>query len=64
MKNLKKLSRQELKSVNGGIFDCGNISTIDGVPPPKCPCNPHTQYECNGKCIPIGQVCPTPGVQL
>lgn len=62
MKNLKKLSRQELKTVSGGIVDCANQPTIPGVPPRKCPCNPHTQYDCNGVCIPIGQACPNPGL--
>jgi|UPI00064783CA hypothetical protein len=62
MKNLKKLSRQELKSVNGGVLDCAGQQNIPGAPRPKCPCNPHTQYDCNGVCTPIGQACPTPGL--
>ncbi|WP_410690048.1 bacteriocin-like protein [Chryseobacterium sp. SIMBA_038] len=52
MKNLKKLSRIELRSLNGGIVNCANI------PPKDCPCNPHTTYRCNGVCIPLGQACP------
>ncbi|GAA5094824.1 hypothetical protein GCM10023210_26810 [Chryseobacterium ginsengisoli] len=61
MKNLRKLSKQELKSVNGGIVNCPNISMY-GYPTPKCPCNPHTQIECNGQCVPKGQLCPTPPI--
>ncbi|SHF59886.1 bacteriocin-like protein [Chryseobacterium vrystaatense] len=51
MKNLKHLTRFELKSLNGGIVNCANI------PPKDCPCNPHTSYKCNGVCIPLGQIC-------
>lgn len=57
MKNLKKLSRQELKSVNGGIGGC--TYNQEGVPSPKtCPCNPHTHRECHGVCVPLNQECP------
>jgi hypothetical protein len=30
MKNLKKLSREELKSVNGGYMVCGCLEACDG----------------------------------
>lgn len=55
MKNLKKLSRQELKSVNGGILSC-NQATIPGVPKPECPCRPGYR-RCNGVCILNTQIC-------
>ncbi|WP_410691259.1 bacteriocin-like protein [Chryseobacterium sp. SIMBA_038] len=55
MKNFKKISRSELKSIHGGIYNCANI------PPADCPCNPHTQYRCNGVCIPLGNTCYKPG---
>ncbi|MDF2551642.1 MAG: hypothetical protein K0R36_3151 [Chryseobacterium sp.] len=56
MKNLKKLSRQELKSVNGGIAGC--TTNITGTKPAEnCPCNPHTHFNCNGVCKLIGEVC-------
>ncbi|WP_425550366.1 bacteriocin-like protein [Chryseobacterium ginsengisoli] len=56
MKNLKKLSRQELKSVNGGAINCGDFQTIPGVPRPECPCKPGYQ-KCKGACIPNDQLC-------
>lgn len=56
MKNLKKLSRQELKSVNGGIAGC--TTNITGTKPAEnCPCNPHTHFNCNGVCKLIGEIC-------
>lgn len=44
MKNLKKLTKQELKSISGG----------EGT---YVYCNVHTQRACFDKCIPIGQIC-------
>ena len=60
MKNLRKLTNKELKSVNGGIQDCYYL--IDGTK--VCPCNPHTQYNCNGKCVPIEQACAIPHPEI
>ncbi|SHF59876.1 bacteriocin-type signal sequence-containing protein [Chryseobacterium arachidis] len=60
MKNLRKLTKKELKSVNGGIQGCYYL--IDGTK--VCPCNPHTHRDCYGKCIPIGQMCAVPQPEL
>lgn len=47
MKNLKKLSRENLKSVKGGI--------LEGCPGPKSPLYPYpTKDQCESK---TGQVC-------
>lgn len=56
MKNLKKLSRVELRSLNGGIFNCAGQQTIPGVPKPECPCRPG-YHRCNGVCISNTQIC-------
>ena len=53
MKNLKKISKHDLKSISGGIEPCYYLA--DGTK--ICPCNYHTQYDCNGVCIPKAQVC-------
>ncbi|GAA4158286.1 hypothetical protein GCM10022217_19370 [Chryseobacterium ginsenosidimutans] len=57
MKNLKKFSRQELKSVNGGAATC--TDNVVGAPiPQNCPC-PKGYSKCpNNVCVPIGQACP------
>ncbi|GEN77806.1 bacteriocin-like protein [Chryseobacterium hagamense] len=61
MKNLRKLSKQELRSVNGGIEKCYyDPSTNTWI----CPCNPHTTYNCNGRCVPLDQACANPGIEL
>lgn len=57
MKNLKKLSRQNLKSVSGGIASC--TDNVVGAPVAQnCPC-PKGYYRCpNNVCVQIGQSCP------
>lgn len=60
MKNLRKLSKHELKSFLGGIEKCYYLQNGTKV----CPCNIHTQYNCNGVCIPIGQACFDPPISL
>lgn len=52
MKNLKKLSRENLKSISGGWYDCGGP-----FPPAACKCKRGEQLCSNGKCIPINQFC-------
>ena len=54
MKNLKKLNRQELKSVNGGWYYCG------GGPfsPEICKCKRGEQLCPDGTCWPNNQLCP------
>lgn len=56
MKNLKKLSRQELRSVNGGIAIC--TDNVVGAPVAQnCPC-PKGYYKCPSQvCVLIGQNC-------
>ncbi|WP_346984182.1 hypothetical protein [Chryseobacterium sp. POE27] len=61
MKNLRKLSKRELKSVSGGIPSCYFDIVLNQM---VCPCNPHLYYNCNGKCVPLDQACATPGVEL
>jgi len=61
MKNLRKLSTRELKSVKGGIPGCYYDVVLNQM---VCPCNPHLYYNCNGKCVPLDQACPTPGIEL
>lgn len=51
MKNLKKLSRPELKSVNGGWVDCSGP-----FPPALCKCKRGEQL-CNGICKPNNEIC-------
>jgi hypothetical protein len=53
MKNLKKLSRQELRSVNGGIEVCRQDCQVGYR---KC-CIPRQRYYC----APIGAVCSSTG---
>lgn len=60
MKNLKKLSNRELKTIQGAIEKCYYL--VDGTR--VCPCNIHTHYNCFGKCIPIGQACAEPQIEL
>lgn len=60
MKNFKKLSKRELKSIQGAIEKCYYL--FDGTR--VCPCNPHTTYNCNGVCIPLGQACAAPSIEL
>ena len=54
MKNLKKLNRQELKSLSGGRRDC--LDNLVGTFP-VVPCCKSNEYLCNNVCIPIGQPC-------
>ena len=56
MRNLKKISRENLKSVNGGIAGC-TINITGATPSKNCPCNPHTHFNCSGVCKPIGEMC-------
>ncbi|BEV05814.1 MULTISPECIES: bacteriocin-like protein [Chryseobacterium] len=53
MKNLKKLSRPELKSLNGGWYDCGGP-----FPPAICKCKRGQQLCPDGTCRPANAVCP------
>lgn len=52
MKNLKKLSHKELKSINGGAQGC--YYTLEGL---ICPCKPGYKKCPNGSCIPNNQLC-------
>lgn len=60
MKNLKKLSNKELKTIQGAIEKCYFLANGTWF----CPCNVHTQYNCNGVCVPLGQLCATPQAEL
>ena len=51
MKNLKKMSRENLKAVSGGWYDCSGP-----YPPTACKCKRGEQF-CDGKCIPNNQMC-------
>ena len=55
MKNLKKMSRNELKSLKGGAIGC--TDNVIGAPYPKtCPC-PKGTIRCGEFCIEQGQIC-------
>lgn len=60
MKNLKKLSKKELRTIQGAIEKCYYL--VDGTR--VCPCNIHTQYNCNGICIPLEQACANQPIEL
>ncbi len=51
MKDLKKISRENLKSISGGWYDCGGP-----FPLAICKCK-RGERLCNGVCIPITQMC-------
>lgn len=56
MKNLKKLSREDLKIVNGGIADC-TYNVVGAWKPMNCPCR-KGYHDCgDGKCVPLTQTC-------
>lgn len=47
MKNLKKISREDLKSVNGGYMQCSSRGCCDYVR------NPHLAPPCCNRIIPL-----------
>ncbi|MDF2551644.1 MAG: hypothetical protein K0R77_919 [Chryseobacterium sp.] len=52
MKKLKQLSRENLKLISGGWYDCSGP-----FPPAICKCKRGEQLCPNGTCIPINQFC-------
>jgi len=52
MKNLKKISRENLKSISGGWVNCGGP-----FPPALCKCQRGQQLCPDGKCISINEMC-------